>query len=332
MKIAIDAMGGDFGLETTVPAAMAAIKEWPDLSLVLYGDKNKIETLLTDKTRISIVHTTNVLDMGEHNPVRAVRNNRDASLCLALRAAKNKEVDAVVSNGPTQCVVVGAHLIIRRLKGMSRVALCPIVPAVDGSSKLMLDVGANITLDPTQINELATFASVVSKEVFKVKNPSVGLLNIGTEEGKGRPQDIETYELLKSNPNFPFFGNVETKDVLTTKADIMVTDGFTGNMVLKTIEGVAKGVGAMLKEDIKSSLSGKIGYLFLRKNLKHFKKRLDPGEVGGAMILGIGTPVVKAHGSSDAYAYKNAIRLARNMVLGDVINKVVAKLPKEDEK
>lgn len=330
IKIAIDALGGDYGLDTTVPAAMQAVKECPDIELYLYGDEEKISSMLTNKERIHVIHTTNVLDMGEHNAIRAVRNNRDASLCMALRAGKNKEVDAVVSNGPTQCVVVGAHLIVRRLPGMSRVALCPVIPSLDGSGRLMLDVGANVNLEPEHLVELATYATVVAKEVFKMKNPRVGLLNIGTEPGKGREVDQKTYDLLEANENIEFFGNVETKEILSTPCEILLTDGFTGNMVMKTIEGTAKSVGVMLKEEIKKTFFGKIGYLFMRHNLDNFKKRVSPDDVGGAMILGIGTPVVKAHGSSDPVAYKNAILLARKMVEEKVIEKVVNKLPKDE--
>lgn len=331
IKIAVDAMGGDYLCETTVPGAMAAVREFKDIEIVLYGDENKIKPLLTNSERISIVHTEKYVDMGEHDPVSYIRKNKDASLCMALEAGHNKEVDAVVSAGPTQCVIVGAHLIVRKLKQMSRVALCPIIPSLDGSGRLMLDVGANIELRPEHILDLAIFATTISHEILGVKNPKVGLLNIGTEKGKGRPVDNETYDLLEANPNVSFYGNVETKDILTSPCDIFITDGFTGNMVMKTMEGTAKVMGKMLKEEIKSSIGGKIGYLFMRKNLKRFQKRMDSSEIGGAMIIGVPTPVVKAHGSSNAYAFMNAIRQARTMVETDLINKVVNSLPKKEE-
>lgn len=331
IKIAVDAMGGDYLVETTVPGAMKAIEEFKDIEIVLYGDENKIKPLLTNNERISIVHTTNYVDMGEKDPVKAIRNNRDASLVMALRAGKNKEVDAVVSSGPTQCVIVGAHLIVRKLESMSRTALAPIIPSVDGRGRILLDVGANIELRPEHLVDLAIFASVVSKEVLGVKNPKVGLLNIGTEAGKGRAVDKETFYALQESKNVNFFGNIETKDVLTTECDILLTDGFTGNMVMKTMEGTAKAMGKMLKQEIKSSFGGKIGYLFMRKNLKRYAKRLDASEIGGAMVFGIGTPVIKAHGSSDSFAFKNAIRQARLMVEAKVIEKVVKSLPEKVE-
>lgn len=329
IKIAVDAMGGDYLCETTVPAAMMAVKEFKDIEIILYGDENKIKPLLTNSERITIVHTEKYVDMGEHDPVSYIRNNKDASLCMALAAGKNKEADAVVTAGPTQCVIVGAHLIVRKLKEMSRVALCPIIPSVDGKGRLMLDVGANIELRPEHILDLSIFATTISKEILGVKNPKVGLLNIGTEPGKGRLVDNETYDLLKNTDLIDFYGNVETKEILTSDADIFVTDGFTGNMVMKTMEGTAKAMGKMLKEEIKASLGGKLGYLFMRKNLKRFQARMDASEVGGAMIVGIPTPVIKAHGSSEPYAFKNAIRQARTMVKSDLINKVIQKLPKK---
>ncbi len=331
IKIAVDAMGGDFLCETTVPACMEAVKEFKDLEIVLYGDEEKIKPLLKNSERISIVHTPKYIDMGEHNPVSYIRRNKDASLCMAMQAAHDKEVDAVVSAGPTQCVVVGAHLLIRKLKEVGRVGLCPIIPSVDRRGRLLLDVGANVELRPEHILDLAYFATTIAKEILHIENPKVGLLNIGTEKGKGREVDNQTYDMLEADPNINFYGNVETKELLVSPCDIFVTDGFTGNMVLKTMEGTAKAVGAMLKEEIKASLGGKIGYLFMRKNLKKFQKRFDSSEVGGAMIVGVPVPVVKAHGSSDPYAFKNAIRQARMMVETDLINKVLANLPKKDE-
>lgn len=331
IKIAVDALGGDFGLDTTVNGSMQAVANFKDIEIILYGDEEKINKLLTNKERISIVNTTNCLSMGEKDPVKAIRNNRDSSLAMALRAGKNKEADAVVSAGPTQCVIVGAHLIVRKLEAMSRVALCPIIPSVDGRGRLLLDVGANIELRAEHILDLAVFASVVSKEVLGIKEPVVGLLNIGTEPGKGREVDKEAFEALEKSPNINFYGNVETKDILTTPCDILITDGFTGNMVMKTMEGTAKAMGSMLKQEIKSSLGGKIGYLLMKKNLKRYAKRLDASEIGGAMIFGIGTPVVKAHGSSDPYAFSNAIRQARSMVVNDVIGKVIKALPEKKD-
>lgn len=331
IKIAVDAMGGDFSCETTVNGAMQAIKKFNDIEIVLYGDENQIKPLLTNSKNITIVHTDSAVDMGEKDPVKQIRNNRKSSLVLSMRSAKDGETQAVVTAGPTQAVIVGAHLIIKRIPQMSRVALCPIIPSADGRGKMMLDVGANIELRPEHLLDLAIFATVAAKEFLGVESPKVGLLNIGTEPGKGRDIDKETFNILTESPRVNFFGNVETKEILTNECDILITDGFTGNMVMKTMEGVAKGTGTMLREEISSSLGGKIGYLFMKKNLNNYKKRLDASEIGGAMIFGINVPVIKAHGNSDAYAFFNAIRQARSLAANDVVNKVIACLPVREE-
>lgn len=329
IRIAIDANGGDHGVNTTVPAAMMAVQKFPNIELTLYGDEEKIKPLLTNSERITVVHTATTLSMGEKDPVHAIRTQRDASLCLAMKACKNGEADACVTNGPTQCVVVGGHLLIRRLPQMERVALCPFIPNFDGKPRMLLDVGANVELRPEHLGHFAIFAGVVAKELFGRKNPTVGLLNIGSEPGKGREFEKEAFNYLSSMPNINFKGNVEPDEMVDCPTDIVVTDGFTGNICMKAIEGTAKTMGKMLTREIKSSLGGKIGYLFMRKNLKRFKKSMSTKEVGGAILFGLNNMVVKAHGNSDAETYFNAIRLAKEMVEVDVINKVVAALPKE---
>ena len=331
IRIAVDGNGGDFGLDTTVLGSMMAIKKFPNIEITIYGDEDKIKDLLTDSTRITVVDTKETISMGEKDPVHAIRRQKDASLCLAMKACKNGEADACVTSGPTQCVVVGAHLIVRRLPQMERVALCPFVPNMDGHPRLLLDVGANVELRKEHLGSLAIFASVVSKEVLGVKEPKVGLLNIGAEPGKGREIDKEAYYYLQDLEGINFYGNVEPTEMVDCPADVVVTDGFTGNICMKSIEGTAKNMGKMLSQEIKSSLAGKIGYLFMRKNMKRFKERMSTKKVGGAMLFGLSKVVVKAHGNSDPESYFNAIRLAKEMVENDVINKVVEKLPKEAE-
>ena len=331
IRIAIDANGGDYGVETTVLGSMQAVKKYSNIELILYGDEEKIKPLLTNSTRITVVNTKETISMGEKDPVRAIRNNKEASLCLAMKACKNGDAEACVTSGPTQCVVVGAHLLVRRLPQMERVALCPFIPNLDGHPRLLLDVGANVELRKEHLGSLAIFASVVSKEVLNVKEPKVGLLNIGSEPGKGREIEKETYYYLEQLPGINFYGNVEPTEIVNCPADVVVTDGFTGNVCMKSIEGTAKVMGDMLKQEIKSSLGGKIGYLFMRKNMANFKKRMSTKEVGGAMLFGLSKIVVKAHGNSDPVAFFNAIRLAKELVEADIINKVVDKLPKEND-
>lgn len=322
IKIAIDAMGGDNAPLEIVKGCNLALEAFSDIELVLFGDEAAIKPLLKHTERVTVVHTNEVISMGEKDPVKAIRNHRDSSMVKALYSAKNGETSAVVSAGPTQALIVGAHLVIKRMEKMHRVALAPIIPSIDQKGRILLDVGANIELRPEHMLELALYASVVSREYLGVEKPSVVLMNIGTEEGKGRELEKETFKLLKENPQIHFLGNIEGKEILTTEANIVLTDGYTGNVLMKTMEGTAKGMGSMLKEEIKSSLMGKIGYLFMKKNLKRFQKRMDASEIGGAMIFGIKAPVIKAHGSSNAYAFKNAIRQARQFVSNQVVEKV----------
>lgn len=331
IRIGVDANGGDKGVEATVPGAMRAVSLYKNIEIVLYGDENKIKPLLTNSERITIVHTEVTMDMGEKDPISAVRGKKDSSLCMAMYAAKNGEVDAVVTSGPTQCVVMAAHLIIRRLKQMERVALCPLLPNLDGNPRLMLDVGANVELKPEHLGQFAIFATVAAKEILGIKNPKVGYLNIGSEPGKGRQVDKDAYYYLESLEGINFYGNLEGDDIINCPTDIIVTEGYGGNICMKAIEGTAKGMAKLLKQEIKSSLGGKIGYLFMRKNLKRFAKRMDTKEVGGAMIFGIGKPVIKAHGNSDGYAFSSAIKQAINMIEKDIINKVVSALPSNQE-
>lgn len=322
IKIAIDAMGGDNAPVEIVKGCDLALDAYKDIELVLFGDEKQIKSLLKHQDRVTIVNTTEVISMGEKDPVKAIRSNRDSSMVKALYSAKNGDTSAVVSAGPTQALIVGAHLVIKRMEKMHRVALAPIIPSVDQKGRILLDVGANIELRPEHLLELALYATVVSREYLGVEKPSVVLMNIGTEEGKGRELEKETFKLLKENPQIHFLGNIEGKEILTTEANIVLTDGYTGNVLMKTMEGTAKGMGNMLKEEIKSSLMGKIGYLFMKKNLKRFQKRMDASEIGGAMIFGIKAPVIKAHGSSNAHAFMNAIRQARQFVQNNVVEKV----------
>ncbi len=322
IKLAIDGMGGDFGAEVVIKGAIEAVKKFPDLELHIYGDIPIMEKYLTFRERIYLKQANSVIDMGEQNPISAIRNMRDSSMVMALRSVKNNETDGIVSSGPTQALVVGGHIIVKKLPKMSRIAIAPTIPSLDKRGRILLDCGANVELKPNHILELAIFASIVSKYYFNRENPLVGLVNIGEEEGKGRQLDLDTYELLKNNENINFYGNVEANKVLISECDVMITDGFTGNIVLKTTEGTAKTMGVILKEEIKASFLGKIGALLMRKNLNRFKKRLDASEIGGAMIYGLQAPVIKAHGSSNATAIYNAIRQAYTLVKANVIDKV----------
>ena len=330
IKLAVDGMGGDFAPEPIIKGTLQALDKYSNIEITVFGDEEKMAPFLKEHPRLKIVHTTSFLDMGIEDPVFEYRNNKEHSLFKAMQFVADGHADAVVTAGPTQAVVVGGQLILRKMKGMRRAAIAPIIPSYDRQGKIMLDSGANVDLAPEHILNLAIYASIVAKEVLKRENPKVALINIGSEESKGRPQDRETYELLKNNENINFFGNLEPKEVFTTEADVLVTDGFTGNIVMKTMEGTAMGLGMVLEREIKSKLRNKIGYLFMKPALRAFKKSLDASEIGGALVIGLNHVLIKAHGSSNDFAFFNAIRQAKEMIEKDVINTVGNILNKKD--
>ena len=303
-----------------------AIKNNKNLLINLYGKKEEIEKYLIKNDRVTVINADDKLDMGEKDPVSVIRRNKELSMVKAFQAVHDKECQGAVTSGPTQGAVVAAHLIVRRMKGMKRVALCPQLPNVFGKSRLILDVGANTEIRPEHIVQHAEFATIFYRETRKVEKPLVGLINIGTEAGKGRDQEKEVFKLLSENPNINFFGNVEPKDALTTECDILVTDGFSGNLVMKTIEGTAKATGALLKEEIKKTFFGKLGALLMKKNLKNFKGRLNSEEVGGAVVFGVDGIIVKAHGNSNAYAFSKGIELCMRAIEGNVVELMKEKL------
>jgi glycerol-3-phosphate acyltransferase PlsX len=331
VKLAIDIMGGDNAPIEIIKGVNIAIKDYEDIELTLFGDENIIKEHLIPSERVKVVHAPHALDMGEKDPIAAIRNNRDLSLVQAFRSVFDKKCEGVITAGPTQGVIAGAHLIVRRLKGMKRVALAPILPQFSGKSRLLLDVGANTDIRAEHIHQHAQYASIYIRETMGVKAPLVGLVNIGTEPGKGRELEQEVFNLLEADESINFHGNVEMKEILTTPCDILVTDGFSGNLVMKTIEGTAKALGTALKEEISKNLSGKIGYLFMRKNLKSFKNRFNPDEIGGAVLFGVDGVIVKAHGSSNGYAFSRAIYQARQAVKGNVVDLMRSKLVENND-
>ena len=327
VKLAIDAMGGDFAPKEIVEGVNLAIKEHSDLYINLYGLEEEINKYLVKSDRVNVINALHKLDMGEKDPVNAIRRDKELSMVKAFQAVHDKECQGAVTAGPTQGAVVAAHLIVRRMQGMNRVALCPQLPCVGGKSRLLLDVGANTDIRPEHVLQYAIFASVFFKETRKVEKPVVGLINIGSEPGKGRELEKEVYKLLSEDPNINFYGNIEPKEMLKSPCDILVTDGFSGNLVMKAIEGTAKTVGDVLKEEIKKSFLAKIGYaLFMKKTFKNFKKIMSSEEVGGAVVFGVDGIIVKAHGNSSSYAFFKAIELCMKAVEGNVVELMKEKL------
>ncbi len=313
IKIAVDAMGGDYAPKEQVLGAMMAIKKIDDIEINLYGDPDKIAEYLTDSERINVIEARYVIPMGEKNPIQAIKTHKDSSMVMALASLRTDESDAVVSSGATQALIAGAHILVRRMKGFKRTAIAPILPTITEKHTILLDAGANLSIKPEYMLQQAYFAKIYAEKIMKIVDPSVGLINIGTEEGKGREFDQEVFKLFKQTDLFKFVGNVEPKEVLDPPCDILISDGFTANIVMKTVEGTAKGMAKLLKTHLLSSFFGKIGGLLAKKNLDNFKKQLSAEEIGGAVIFGLYKPVIKAQGASKAYGFYNGIRQAANV-------------------
>ncbi len=323
IKIAVDAMGGDYAPKEQIEGAMLAVKNIKDIEITLYGDEEIIKQHLTNNERINIVHADGpVIDMGEKDPIGAIKNNPNSSMAMSLKSVKKKENDAVVSSGATQALIVGAHILVGRLKPFKRTAIAPIIPSIDQRGTILLDTGANLTISAQYMYQQAVFAAIYAKEVMGRENPKVGLANIGEEEGKGRDLEKEVYELFSNSKDFEFVGNVEPKVILDPGCDILIGDGYTMDMVMKTLVGTAKGMGTMLKQELKRNIFGMIGALIAKRNLEAFKKRMSADEVGGAMIYGLRGVVVKAQGSSNRNGFASAIRQAAFVVRNDVLKKV----------
>lgn len=335
IKIAIDAMGGDYAPKEQVLGSMMAIKNIDDIELTLYGDIEEIKKYLTDDTRIKLVQASYVIPMGEKNPIGAIRRHKDASVVMALQSVADGENDAIVSSGATQALIAGAHMIVRRMKGFKRTAIAPVIPTADHRQVILIDAGANLQIRPEHMLQQAYFATIYANKVLGVDNPRVGLINIGEEKGKGRELEQEAYQLFSETDLFEFAGNIEPKTVLEPDCDIMISDGFTADIVMKTIEGTVKGMAKLLKENLMSSFFGKLAGLLAKKNFANFKKQLSAEEIGGAVIYGLNKPVIKAQGASKEYGYYNGIRQAANIVrqeVFDIVEKTInVESGKEDE-
>ncbi|MCM3572809.1 MULTISPECIES: phosphate acyltransferase PlsX [Mesobacillus] len=316
MRLAVDAMGGDNAPREIVLGAMKAIEKYNDIHIVLVGDENKIREHLTNEERIEILHTEEVI-LGTDEPVRAVRRKKTASMVLAAQQVADGNADACISAGNTGALMAAGLFVVGRIDGIERPALAPTLPTIGGEGFLLLDVGANADAKPEHLVQYAIMGSIYSEKARGITNPRVGLLNIGTEEKKGNELVRNTYELLKE-ADINFIGNVESRDLLEGAADVVVADGFTGNMVLKTIEGTAMSVFKMLKTALTSNFKSKMAAAVLKPDLTVLKNKMDYTEYGGAGLFGLKAPVIKAHGSSDANAVFNSIRQAREMVEKDV--------------
>lgn len=320
MKIAIDVMGGDHGPVEIIPGVMRAAQDFPDVEFVLYGNETEINKYATNKERITIVHTDETID-SEDEPVRAVRRKKNASMVLMAQAVKEQEADACISAGNTGALMAAGLFVVGRIKGIDRPAIAPTLPTIDGRGFVMLDLGANADAKPENLLQYAIMGSVYAQKVRSIEKPRVALLNIGTEDHKGNELTKKAFELLSHAP-IHFVGNLEARELLEGHADVVVTDGFTGNMVLKSIEGTAAMLFTLLKDTLTSSLKNKLAAGLIKSDMKSIKNKMDYTEYGGACLFGLKGPVIKAHGSSNANAIYHAIRQAREMVIHQVPNQI----------
>lgn len=322
-KIAIDAMGGDFAPQSVVEGVNDAVRDFADLEFILYGNEEKIRHYLTATERVTIVHTDEKIN-SDDEPVKAIRRKKQASMVLAAQAVKDGEADAVMSAGNTGALLAAGIFVVGRIKNIDRPGLMSVLPTEDGKGFVMLDLGANAESTAKHLHQYGVMGSFYAENVRGIQNPRVGLLNNGTESTKGDPLRKETYELLAADDSINFIGNVEARDLMTGVADVVVADGFTGNAVLKSMEGTALSMMSVLKSAITGGgFKAKLGALLLKDSLRGLKQQMDYSDGGGAVLFGLKAPVVKSHGSSDKKAIYATIRQIRIMLETDVVGKSV---------
>jgi glycerol-3-phosphate acyltransferase PlsX len=322
MIIAIDAMGGDHAPKEIVKGAVESLK-YIESDIMLIGDENKInnelESMKVDLSRIIIEHTTEVIE-NEDKPVVAIKRKRDSSMVRGLDLLKKREINGFVSAGNTGALLAGGLLRTGRIRGIDRPAIASVFPMGDKMG-ILTDAGANAEVKPRNLVEFATMGAYYGELVLGIDNPKVGLVNVGSEKGKGTTLVQETYDLLEQS-NLNFIGNIEGRDIPFGTADIVVTDGFTGNIILKLTEGVAKSFSNNLKAVFKKNILSMMAGLMVKKGFDDFKKKMDYTEYGGAPLLGVNGAVVKAHGSSNAKATMNAILYTEKYINSGVIEKI----------
>lgn len=331
MKIAIDAMGGDNAPLDIVKGTFMAYSEYKDIELILIGDEKQIADSFTEMGQaipdnLKIVHTDVYITMDD-NPMVIMKEKNNSSMAVGLQMLKNGEVDAFLSAGNTGALHTGSTLMVRKIKGVRRSAIAAVLPFK--KPILMLDSGANPEVTEDILNQWAIVGSHYVQHMFGIENPRVALLNNGTEEQKGTNMHQEAFKLLNCNEHINFIGNVESKELINCPCDVLVTDGFTGNITLKLIEGLGMFMFSSLKEMFTKNLITKLSYMSMKKQLKEFKMMFDASEYGGAPLLGLSKPVIKAHGSSKAYDIKSGIRQANRYSSLNIIEKISSSLASE---
>lgn len=322
MKIAIDTMGSDNGAKTAVEGSVAALEINPNLEIHLFGNEKVLHSFLKKhkNKNIQIHHTTEEI-LQTDEPVRAARRKKDSSMIRAMLFVKEGNADAVISAGNTGALMSGGIFYLGRVKGIERPALAPILPTIQGKGTLLLDVGANLEPKPEHLLQYAIMGNLYAQHILGVSEPKIGLLNVGAEDHKGTELLKSTFPLLMNQP-FHFVGNTEAREIPLGGVDVVVADGLSGNVFLKGMEGTAQAIMYQLKEVLTQNMQTKLGTLLIKSSLKDLKKNLDYTEYGGALLLGLGKPCVKAHGSSNSNAFKNAILQAVKFVEQDIISKI----------
>ncbi|MBF0421949.1 MAG: phosphate acyltransferase PlsX [Magnetococcales bacterium] len=320
IRIALDAMGGDHAPASVIEGAVQAVRDFPEVRFILVGrEENILEEL--DRVKFSrapfqILAAPEVVEMGEE-PVQALRNKKNSSMRLGIDLVKSGKADALVSAGNTGALMATSRFVLRMLPGIDRPAIATFVPTRTGKT-LMLDLGANVECDARNLCQFAIMGKIFATQVLNCQTPRVGLLNVGEEEVKGPAVVKEAAELIRKALGDHFIGNVEGNDIYGGRADVIVCDGFVGNVSLKSSEGVVSMISYFLKESMNHSWWSRLGYLMVRPAMNRFKQRLDHRKYNGAMLLGLDGVVVKSHGSADGYAFSQAIRVARDLTINKV--------------
>ncbi len=326
VKIAVDAMGGDNAPSEIVKGAVKFSNEYKEAKLYLFGDESAINDVLKgltyNKEAIVVNHTTEVIT-NDDKPMVAIKQKKDSSLVRALDMVKRGEADGVISAGSTGALLTGATIIIGRIKGVKRPTLAAILPGRKGKFYLLADSGANVDSKAEYIAQFAVLGSIYMEKMMGIQSPKVGLVNVGTEEAKGDSLTKEAFELLKLE-KINFIGNIEAREIPDANVDVVVCDGFVGNVILKLSEGLGKMIGDELKDSLMSSLSGKIGALLSKNALNRFKGKFDPAKVGGAPIIGLKGLAVKAHGNSNSTAFYSGLKQCYDFVEKDITGEIAS--------
>ena len=334
MKIAVDVMGTDYGPGEIIKGALQAIADY-GCGVVLVGDEGQIKEHLqqiqeANNPKVTIQHASQVIEMKDH-PGISIRKKKDASIVVATKLLKNGECDALVSSGSTGAAVASALFGLGRIPGIDRPSIATTIPNIKGVT-VLLDSGAMVDAKPEQMVQSAIMGSVFAELILNKEQPKVGLLNIGEEETKGNEQDLATYPLLKAETHINFIGNVEGRDINSGDVDVVVCDGFVGNVVLKTLEGLASAIMTLLKDTVyNTGILTKIGAFLMKPALTKLGKRLDASEYGGALLLGVKAPFIICHGSSKAKAIKSAVRVAIEMTEKNIVGRIGKEIIHDEE-